>query len=71
MFKNLADPDGDYKVRLENDPNNLGKFTSDIYWSSTEHIFAGRAWAQIFWSHSNQAIDWKDKGFRVRAARVF
>lgn len=69
MFKNLADPDGDGNVH---DSNNLGKFTYEIYWSSTEYFYTDAAWGQIFLgANGNQANDWKDKGFQVRAARAF
>jgi len=69
MFKNLADPDGDGMVH---DSNNLGEFTYKIYWSSTEYFYTDAAWGQIFLGTvGNQANDWKDKGFGVRAARAF
>jgi len=49
--------------------NNLGGFSEDIYWSSSEYN-AGGAWAQYF-SYGGQGHNYRDNGYRVRPVRAF
>ena len=75
MWLKLTDPDGDGRNKGPADPNNLGGFTFNSYWSSSE-IGGNIAWVQAFFS-GRQLGGVKnkiktDKGhYRVRAIRAF
>ena len=76
MWLKLADSDGDGRNKGTADPNNLGGFTVNSYWSSSE-VGGNIAWVQAFLS-GNQIGGIKnnkktDKGhkYRVRAIRAF
>ena len=73
MWENLADSDGDGHNSGPSDPNNLGGFASDFYWSSTEikGILIG-AYAHDFDDGNNQVNDEygrKSDKLTVRAVR--
>jgi len=69
MWKNLADSDGNGENTGLTDPNNLGSFEREFYWSSSEHdlVFP---WVQDF-RIGGQPNIWKNFEFHVRAARSF
>ena len=71
MWENLADSDGDGENTGISDPNNIGGFSTDQYWSSTEGSL-DYAWIQEFddgaqFTHIKGAINSVD----VRAVRAF
>lgn len=70
MWTNLADSDGDGQNGGANDENNLGGFTGDFYWSSTE-FSDQKVWYQFFTNNGTQNNDFKTNLNRVRAARAF
>lgn len=73
MWENLADSDGDGHNSGPSDPNNLGGFASDFYWSSTEINLIG-AYAHDLDDGNNQVNDEigrKSDKLRVRAVRAF
>ncbi len=69
MWENLADSDGDNNNTGPSDPNNLGDFASDSYWSSAEHSFL-IAWREDF-SDGDQLFGSKAGLNHVRAVRDF
>lgn len=76
MWLKLADSDGDGRNKGTDDPNNLGGFTINSYWSSSE-VGGNIAWLQSFLM-GNQVGDNKNKietgkghKYRVRAIRAF
>ena len=69
MWSNLADPDGNGQNTGPADPNNIGNFTTEFYWSSTEYNFVN-AWLQIF-SFGNPFNGNKSSAIFVRAVRAF
>ncbi len=69
MWENLADSDGDGSNTGPSDPNNLGGFEQDFYWSSTE-FDNFNAWFQNF-DDGGQSIVNKNLSLRVRAVRAF
>ena len=75
MWLKLADSDGDGSNKGLADPNNLGGFTVNSYWTSSE-VGGNIAWVQAFLSGSqiggikNKKIE-KGHKYRVRAIRVF
>ena len=76
MWLKLADSDGDGNNKGPTDPNNLGGFTVNNYWSSSE-VGGNVAWVQTFFSGNqigsikNYKNTDKDKKHRVRAIRAF
>ena len=69
MWTNLADSDGDGKNTGPSDPNNLGDFAVDFYWSSTEPD-SSNAWLKSF-DNGSQGNATKAAKFVVRAVRAF
>ncbi len=69
MWENLADSDGDDISAGPSDPNNLGGFEQEVYWSSTEYN-SNLAWFQNF-VNGIQDVGNKLNFFRVRAVRAF
>ena len=69
MWINLADTDGNGSNNGPSDPNNLGGFTSYVYWSSTEDDNEN-AWMQNFFT-GNQWPRAKYSNYWVRAVRAF
>ena len=69
MWTNLADSDGDGKNTGPTDPNNLGGFSPNYYWSSTEsnYVFA---WRQNF-NVGSQFSNYKYNFYYVRSVRAF
>ncbi len=71
MYHNLADIDGDSSNSGPDDPNNVGGFASDFYWSSSE-VDSFYASSQYFVDGYQSSTDYlKDLAFRVRAVRTF
>jgi len=69
LWENLADSDGDYFNSGPTDPNNLGGFAYNIYWSSTEYDNSD-AWKKNF-SNGLQYPSFKNSTGFVRAVRAF
>ena len=69
LWENLADSDGDYFNSGPTDPNNLGGFAYNIYWSSTEYDNSD-AWKKNFSNGLQYLYDKNSTGF-VRAVRAF
>jgi hypothetical protein len=69
MWTNLADSDGDGVNNGITDPNNLGGFAINYYWSSSE-IDSGHAWGLNF-SELYQFTTDKATYYNVRAVRAF
>ena len=69
MWTNLADSDGSGHNFGPNDPSNLGGFSTNVYWSSTEKD-NHNAWIQSFFN-GNQTYYNKSTTIRVRAVRAF
>ena len=69
MWINLADSDGDGENYGVTDPNNLGGFAYNFYWSSTEGVNYG-ALFQSF-SSGGQTDSYKYDINNVRAVRAF
>ena len=69
MWTNLADSDGDGVNNGVTDPNNLGGFAVNYYWSSTEADY-NNAWRQSFY-YGSQNYNNKNYGSSVRAVRAF
>ena len=69
MWTNLADSDGDGQNTGPSDPNNLGGFSPNYYWSSTEsnYVFA---WRQNF-NVGSQFSNYKYNFYYVRSVRAF
>jgi hypothetical protein len=70
MWINLADSDGNGFIAGPTDPNNIGGFTQNFYWSSTEY-YVGSAWLQYFGSSGTQTNGGKKYTDDVRAVRAF
>lgn len=70
LWDNLADSDGDGNNTGPTDPNNLGGFAVNHYWSSTEGNNFYFAWEQYF-SNGGQLPDGKVFTYYVRAVRAF
>jgi hypothetical protein len=76
MWLKLADSDGDGRNSGPEDSNNLGGFTVDNYWSSSE-VAKSTAWFQTFFSGNQlggvkyHKQNDKNKKYRVRAIRAF
>lgn len=70
MWEILADPDGNGENTGFADPQNLGRFVPETYWSSTEGDSDISAWSQNF-SNGMQVNDVKGFEYRVRAVRAF
>jgi hypothetical protein len=76
MWLKLADSDGDGRNKGLADPNNLGGFTVNSYWSSSE-VGGNIAWVQAFLSGSqiggnkNKIESGMGHKYRVRAVRAF
>jgi hypothetical protein len=70
MWTNLADSDGDSSNSGPADPNNVGGFASDYYWSSSQ-TYSPSAWAQGFDDGYQYANGSKNVTLRVRAVRAF
>ena len=70
MWNNLADPDGDNDNSGPSDPNNIGGFAADFYWSSTE-VDLSDAWSQDFSIGDQNFIGDKSVNVHVRAVRAF
>jgi hypothetical protein len=69
LWENLADSDGDNSNTGPTDPNNLGGFAINGYWSSTEYDNFS-AWSQNF-STGSQYFYYKLNSTYVRAVRAF
>ena len=69
MWTNLADSDGDGQNTGPSDPNNLGGFSANSYWSSTENLYDD-AWKQSF-NDGYQGNDGKNGYDYVRSVRAF
>ena len=69
MWTNLADSDGDGQNTGPSDPNNLGGFSANYYWSSTEYDYDS-AWDQNF-ANGNQNANGKATSSYVRSVRAF
>ena len=76
MWLKLADSDGDGRNNGLDDPNNLGGFTVNSYWSSSE-VGGNNAWVQAFFSGNqiggikNNKKTNRGHKYRVRAIRAF
>lgn len=76
MWLKLADSDGDGRNNGLDDTNNLGGFTVNSYWSSSE-VGGNNAWVQAFFSGSkiggikNNKKTNRGHKYRVRAIRAF
>ena len=76
MWLKLADSDGDGRNKGPADPNNLGGFTVNSYWSSSE-VGGNNAWVQAFLSGNQIGVIKNNKKtnrgqkYRVRAVRAF
>jgi len=76
MWLKLADSDGDGRNRGPKDSNNLGGFTVNSYWSSSE-VGGNVAWVQAFLTGSQVGVTKNNKEsdrgqkYRVRAIRAF
>jgi len=70
LWENLADSDGDNSNTGPTDPNNLGGFATNYYWSSTE-IGSANAWGQGFNDGYQANYVYKDNTYYVRAVRAF
>jgi len=71
MWTNLADPDGDQINEGVDDRNNLGGFSTDRYWSSTQYS-SEAAWIQEFdFGMQTPYPKDRDTGHAVRAVRAF
>jgi hypothetical protein len=69
MWDNLADTDGNGQNTGLADPNNIGNFIQNAYWSSTEYIVS-LAWKQDF-GVGFQSLKDEDYSSIVRAVRAF
>jgi hypothetical protein len=69
MWLNLADSDGNGVNTGPSDPNNLGGFDYEYYWSSTEYD-VNNAWWQNFDNGAQTSND-KNLTYYVRAVRAF
>jgi hypothetical protein len=70
MWTNLADSDGDSSNPGPADPNNVGGFAINYYWSSSQSS-DGLAWYQYFDDGIQVGSAIKDNTLRVRAVRAF
>ncbi|MDX2463696.1 MAG: hypothetical protein QNK31_04225, partial [Porticoccus sp.] len=76
MWLKLTDSDGDGANKGPADPNNLGGFTVNSYWSSSE-VGGNIAWVQAFLSGNQVGVtknnEETNRGhkYRVRAVRAF
>ena len=69
MWLNLADSDGDGYNAGPTDPNNIGGFANNYYWSSSQYDSVS-AWKQYFY-YGNQFNDYKNNNYYIRAVRAF
>jgi len=70
MWQNLADSDGNGENTGLDDPQNLGRFSAEPYWSSTEGNSDISAWSQNF-GDGTQLNGNKSSEIRVRAVFAF
>jgi hypothetical protein len=70
MYENLADSDSSNTNSGPEDPNNVGGFANDYYWSSTQRNLYN-AWSQYFGFGDQNADTDKYGTLRVRAVRAF
>ena len=69
LWENLADSDGDNSNTGTSDPNNIGGFANNDYWSST-HFDSVDVWIQSF-NNGYQFNYGRGTTFNVRAVRAF
>jgi hypothetical protein len=69
MWTNLADSDDNSSNSGPADPNNVGGFANDYYWSSSQNN-SNDAWLQVFVNGVQLDYD-KNYTSRVRAVRAF
>jgi hypothetical protein len=69
LWKNLADSDGNGSNGGLADPNNLGGFSTDYYWSSSEQAKESAYYQRFF--NGFQGPQYSGDGYRVRAVRAF
>ena len=67
---NLAKPTLDAELKFPSDPNNLGGFSVDYYWSSTEGAGTAAAYP-IGFSNGHTPSHYKSGVHSVRAVRAF
>jgi hypothetical protein len=70
MWENLADSDGNGENTGPGDFQNLGGFSAEPYWSSSEGNSDVVAWFQNL-GNGTQLSDVKNSNFRVRAIKAF
>ena len=70
MWTNLADSDSTGSNSGVTDSGNLGNFSDDVYWSSSEYDQSSHAWRQYF-SSGYQGFSNKYGTYYVRAVRAF
>ena len=69
MWTNLADSDSTGSNSGVTDSGNLGNFSDDVYWSSSEYAYHS-AWSQYF-GNGYQEANGKTPANAVRAVRAF